>query len=126
MKNFPLFLFLVFVSFAFTDETTVKEVDPSLESLRCTAPNRPSIPVITTDNQNFIFASASSPGGAQGYQWTVSNNAFIISGQGTTSISIGPWCPTPSTIEVCVRAFNGNCFSFSSCQTLAYSGRCFF
>ncbi len=123
MKKTISILFLTFLAFGFGSRS--ENVDlPIGDQLSCTPPNTPGIPNITTDNQNYIHASAFSLGGADGYEWTVTNG-FIISGQGTSFISIGPDCPVPSSIEVCVRAYNGNCYSAQRCATLSYSGPCF-
>jgi hypothetical protein len=82
---------------------------------------------IDTDHQNYIHASAFRSL-ADGYEWTVTGG-FIISGQGTTQISMGKDCPS-GIITACVRAYNympngGICYSDEVCAGVNYTGPCF-
>lgn len=93
--------------------------------------NCPGNPTVSgsTDNNNYIHATALLKTYKDGFEWTVSSGAFIISGQGTNQISIGKDCPTGS-IDACVRAFiyqpgGGICYSAEICTTTNYSGPCF-
>lgn len=96
----------------------------------CTAvafncPGNPSVSG-STDNANYIHATALLKTYKDGYEWRVSNGAFIISGQGTNQISIGKDCPT-GNVQACVRAYiyqsgGGICYSDEICTTITYSG----
>ncbi|MEL6534698.1 MAG: hypothetical protein AAFQ98_04765 [Bacteroidota bacterium] len=120
------------VATAFSPASEVSESSEALFS--CTAPGTPRTPTFNTDGQNFINATTSAnlfdPPGVQ-YEWQVVNG-FIISGQGTLNISIGPDCPSPNTISVRVRAYTTGsggsiCYSgWSSYGNLSWSGPCFF
>ncbi|MGK7392736.1 MAG: hypothetical protein ACNS60_20445 [Candidatus Cyclobacteriaceae bacterium M2_1C_046] len=102
----------------------------SEEILFCTAPNAPGSIIIDTDYQNYLTATALSMG-ADGYEWVVTSGGFIISGQGTGQIEIGPNCPVPTMINVCVKAYNNGaspgekCYSSQICKEFEYDGLCF-
>jgi hypothetical protein len=93
-----------------------------------TCPGNPTV-TVTTDHNNYIHATALLKTYKDGYEWTVTGG-FIISGQGTNQISIGPDCPTPGTITACVRAYinqpgGGICYSAEICNGVYYTGPCF-
>lgn len=91
-------------------------------------PNNPTVSV-TTDQANYIHATALLKTYKDGYEWTVTQGGFIMSGQGTNMISIGPDCPS-GTIIACVRAYinqpgGGVCYSAQICGSVDYTGPCF-
>lgn len=135
MKKIFMISILAIVAFGFNEKPAEDEFNTSEEcidvlDLACTSPNNARTPIFSTDFQNYLFASTNVLGGADGFEWTVTGGgAWIISGQGTNSISIGPNCPVPVTIEACVRAYNVDgasiCYSAEVCNTIYYDGWCF-
>ena len=127
MKKFFILFLVCGISFSFTgkEENTNNE-----DAFMCTSPGNAFVPVTSTDNANYFTASTSTSifNFADGYEWEVTGG-FIISGQGTSSISIGIDCPVPSTLEICVRAYNQDgfniCYSSEVCTSVVYTGRCF-
>lgn len=97
----------------------------------CTNPITPRFIFVSTDNSNYFNAAASLFLGdnPDGYEWSVTGG-FIISGQGTSQISIGPDCPSPRTITINMRAYNdsqaGRCYSGYKTTTYQWTGPCFF
>lgn len=105
----------------------VNSLEPETTTI-FTCPGNPSVSG-STDNNNYIHATALLKTYKDGFEWTVSNGAFIISGQGTNQISIGKDCPT-GNVQACVRAYiytggGGICYSDEVCTTIIYSGPCF-
>lgn len=82
----------------------------------------PPVPgVITASNDTVCNGvsgeaySISAIAGATSYDWTVPAGATITAGQGTTSISVD-WGSTSG--NVCVRSYNGFCYSDFSCKAI--------
>jgi PKD-like domain len=116
---------LLFVCTAFSPVSAPAFDDAALPP---TCPGNPTVNG-STDNDNYIHATALLKTYKDGYEWTVSSGAFIISGQGTNQISIGKDCPTGS-VTACVRAYinqpgGGICYSAEVCTVISYSGPCF-
>ena len=114
------------------DETCVDcggSCGPCALPATCTSPPTPTI-LIATDGQNYLNASALVRvlgGCIEGYEWSVSGG-FIISGQGTNQISIGPDCPS-GNITITVRAYedsqSGRCYSSYGSKVYNWTGPCF-
>lgn len=117
---------VLFMCTAFTPVNNAKSQPDAAVAFNC--PGNPSVSG-STDNANYIHATALLKTYKDGYEWRVSNGAFIISGQGTNQISIGKDCPT-GNVQACVRAYiyqsgGGICYSDEICTTITYSGPCF-
>ena len=83
---------------------------------------RPTQPGIITASNDTICAgvtgesySITPVAGAISYDWTLPAGATITAGQGTTTIS-GDW--GTSSGNVCVRSYNGFCYSLFSCTSV--------
>jgi hypothetical protein len=111
--------------------TAFAPVSSTVLEAEASPPICPGNPTVSgsTDNANYIHALAVLKTYKDGFEWTVSSGAFIISGQGTSQISIGKDCPTGS-VTACVRAYinqpgGGIYYSAEVCTTISYSGPCF-
>lgn len=95
----------------------------------CADPDCPCPPTQTVcnDNNSDVF-SINPVAGANSYEWTLTGTGggTIVSGQGTTSITVD-W--TSGTIgqdtEICVKSLNGaTCVSPNTCQTVTITSCC--
>ncbi|MBT8195163.1 MAG: discoidin domain-containing protein, partial [Bacteroidia bacterium] len=70
---------------------------------------------VECSGNNAVYSIAAVPG-VISYDWSVPPGATIIAGQGTTSISVN-WGAAGGNI--CVRSFNGFCYSNNTCQNIS-------
>jgi|GEM_PF-3369814 hypothetical protein len=117
--------------------STVNEIPLNLkESYSCSPPNSIRGVLFGGSSQGMMDATAAILGGADGYEWIITNGFICYSSTDTQTVTICVDCDVPYTgnsitVTASVRAYNigsggSKCYTAWKSNTFQWDGPCFY